>query len=417
MSWFSRKETKTEQFETVLQRLVAAAEGMTGYVNPETCLQAPTVQSIVTAISRRISITPVHVYQTSESNGKEIKEKLPNHPIAKLLRSPNSWQSQVDYWQDLTSSLVRHGKYFAIKGQGQTGPIRTIDPINAKDVAIEQNENTGELTFKYHQKSYPQKKVHYIRGPARDYVTGDSPVDNIKTAIGLEIACEEFGASFFNNGAMPLMMFSYKEGSKGFRNPEDEKKFVEDFQNAFSGAKRHKAMLTPQGLEVNASTVENEKAQFIETRKFNQTVIAGAWNVPPHLVGNLENGTYNNVEQQDKDFTLNVIMPYIKAIESAMERDLLTDKDRNNGIVIRFNMDATLRADFKTRMEGYATQIQHAMLTPNGAVENEGRNPSTDPVADKLFRSANLVPADQETAEPDEPIEDEPTDEDEQVMP
>lgn len=389
MSWWNKKETKTEQFETVLQRLVAAAEGMTGYVTPETCLQAPTVQSIVTAISRRISITPVHVYQTSESNGKEIKEKLPNHPIAKLLRSPNNWQSQVDYWQDLTSSLVRHGKYFAIKGQGQTGPIRTIDPVNAKDVTIEQNENTGELTFKHLQKPYPQKKVHYIRGPARDYVTGDSPVDNIKTAIGLEIACEEFGASFFNNGAMPLMMFSYKESSKGFRNPEDEKKFVEDFQRAFSGAKRHKAMLTPFGLEATATTVENEKAQFIETRKFNQTVIAGAWNVPPHLVGNLENGTYNNVEQQDKDFTLNVIMPYIKAIESAMERDLLTDKDRNNGIVIRFNMDSVLRASFEERQTGLKTQLENGVITPNEWRELEGKNPRDD--GDEYYYSANLI--------------------------
>lgn len=395
MSWFSRKETKTEQFETALQRLVAAAEGMTDYVTPETCLQAPTVQSIVTAISRRISITPVHVYQTSESNGKEIKEKLPSHPVAKLLRSPNKWQSEVDYWQDLASSLVRHGKYVAVKGQGTTGPIRQLFPINAGNVTVKQDDAMN-VTFQYGNDIYPMRKVHYIRGPARDYFTGDSPVDNIKTAIGLEIACEEFGASFFNNGAMPLMMFSYKEGNKGFKTPDDEKKFVEDFQKAFSGGKRHKAMLVPFGLEGKTEPIENEKAQFIETRKFNQTVIAGAWNVPPHLVGNLENGTYNNVEQQDKDFTLNVIMPYIKAIESAMERDLLTDNDRNKGIVIRFNMDATLRADFKTRMEGYATQIQHAMITPNEALENEGRNPNKDEAANKLYHSANLVPADQE---------------------
>ena len=117
MRLWPKRETKTAQFETVLQRLVAAQSGMTGYVTPETCMKAPTVQALVTAISRRISITPVHVYQTSESNGKEIKEKLPKHPVANLLRKPNDWQSTVDYWQDLASSLVRHGKFIAVKGQ------------------------------------------------------------------------------------------------------------------------------------------------------------------------------------------------------------------------------------------------------------------------------------------------------------
>lgn len=147
----------------------------------------------------------------------------------------------------------------------------------------------------------------------------------------------------------------------------------------------------PAGMELDTPKIENDKAQFLETRKFYQTVIAGAWGVPPHLVGNLENAHYNNVEQQDKDFTLNVIMPYIKAIESAMERDLLEEADIDSGIIIRFNLDATLRADYLTRMQGYQIQIQNAMKTPNQCREKEGDNPSSDPIADSLFYSANLI--------------------------
>jgi HK97 family phage portal protein len=234
-------------------------------------------------------------------------------------------------------------------------------------------------------------EVHYIRGPAKDYLRGDSPVDNIKTAIGLEIACEEYGATFFENGALPLMIFRYMAGKSGYKDPTDEKKFVADFQEAFSGKKRHKAFLLPAGMEEPSTPkVENDKAQFTETRKYNQTVIAGAWNIPPHLVGNLENAHYNNVEQQDKDFTLGVIMPYIVSIEAAMDRDLLTDADRENGISARFNMDASLRADYLSRMQGYEIQIRNAMKTPNECREREGENPSTDQAADATYYSANL---------------------------
>ena len=395
MRFWPQREVKQDMSIDALQRLIAAASGTIGSVTPENCMQAPTVRAIVTAISNRIKITPVHVYDTSLSNGKEIKEKLPNHPVANLLKRPNDWQSPVDYWQDLASSLTRHGKFISVKGQGQTGPIRSLFPIQAGDVAVQQDPVNLTVTFRHGETVYAMRKIHYIRGPARNYYDGDSPVEDVKTAIGLEIACEQFGASFFNNGAIPLLMFTYAQGMK-FKDPEEEAKFIQDFQQAFSGKKRHRAFLVPAGIEPKDTVnIENDKAQFIETRKFNQTVIAGAWGVPPHLVGNLENGTYNNVEQQDKDFTLNVIMPYIKTIESAMERDLFTDEDRRQGRVIRFNMDATLRADFKTRMEGYATQIQHAMLTPNEARENEGENPSTDEAADQLYHSANLIPAGQ----------------------
>jgi HK97 family phage portal protein len=154
---------------------------------------------------------------------------------------------------------------------------------------------------------------------------------------------------------------------------------VDDFKKAFGGAKRFNAMLVPKGIEVrDPITVENDKAQFNESRKLQRTVIAGALGVPPHLVGDLDRATFNNVEQQDKDFTLNVIMPVVKSFESAFERDLLTEKDREDGIIIRFNMDSTLRADFKSRQEGLKIQREMGVINPDEWRELEGKNPRPD---------------------------------------
>src|SRR6185369_811497 len=161
-----------------------------------------------------------------------------------------------------------------------------------------------------------------------NFIEGDCSVEDVQTAIALEILAEKFGASFFQNGALPLLVFSFMQGSKGFKKPEDEKQFIDDFQNALGGSKRFRAFMTPAGIDKPTPIpIENDKAQFLETRKYQRTVIAGAFGVPPHLVGDLERATFNNVEQQDSDFTLNVIMPIAQAFEAAMERDLLTDKD------------------------------------------------------------------------------------------
>jgi HK97 family phage portal protein len=392
-------EAKANIFGDELMRIIAAANGTLSPVNPETCMQSPTVNAIVTAVTRRFAVTPVHVYEKTRKDNRDAKERLPNHPVARLLAYPNSFQSRVDYWMDATSSYVRYGRYYAYKSRGSTGPIRELIPLSPQHMTPKLDTSTWRPSFEWNSgpnmEVYPSSKIHHVRGPARDGIKGDSPVYDVATSIALEIAAEKFGASFFENGAIPLMVFKYLAGSQGFKTKEDEKEFVQSFQDMFSGNRRHRAMLLPKGLETGEPIkVENDKAQMIETRKYQRTVIAGAFGVPPHLVGDLERATFNNVEQQDGDFTLNVIMPIAQAFEASMERDLLTDEDRSRGIIIRFNLDSILRADFKSRQEGLQIQRQNGAISPNEWREIEGRNPiSEEDGGDDYIRPANMVVA------------------------
>lgn len=402
MNWFKKKEVKSEQFETVLKRLVAAQTGTLSSITPDNCMRSPTVHAIVTAVSRRIAVSPLHVYRKGISKGRETKEKLPDHPIAKLLKKPNDYQSRYDYWQDAASAFIRHGAYMAWIGRGTTGPIRTLHPLIPSEVTVKQDDNFN-VTFTRGGTEYPSSKIHYVRSQSRDFFSPNSPIKDVQMAIALEIAAEEFGATFFNNGAVPLMILQFAAGSNGFKTDEEQKTFIEDFQAAFSGNKRHKAMILPKGIEKGGELkIENNKAQFLETRKYQRTVIAGAFGVPPHLAGDLERATFNNVEQQDSDFTLNVIMPIVQAFEAGMEKDLLTDEDRSDGIVIRFNLDVTLRADFKTRQEGYQLQIANGMIAPDDAREKEGMNPRLDGLGGEYLISANLMMAKQKAEETNE---------------
>lgn len=400
-------EEKQNQFEDVLRRLAAAQTGLSNGVTPENCEQAPTVKAIVTAITRRFAVTPVHVYQRGKKDGKDTKERLPNHPVARLLQRPNGWQSRVDYWQDAASWMARYGRMYAYKSRGSTGPIRELLPILPYEITPKRNPDTWAVHFMRGSEEIPLSKIHHVRGPARDGLCGDSPVKDVSLAIALEIAAEKFGATFFQNGALPLMVFTMMAGSQGFKTNEDTKQFIEDFQNAFSGGNTHRAMVTPKGMDKPTPVaIENDKSQFLETRKYQRTVIAGAWGVPPHLVGDLERATFNNVEQQDSDFTLNVIMPIGQQFEAAMERDLLTDDDRAGGVIIRFNFDSILRADFKSRQEGLRIQRDAGVINANEWREIEGKNPLSDEDGgDDYIRPANFTVAGETPALPGAPPE------------
>lgn len=379
----SRKATEMS-IDTLIRRIDAIYETSSGVsVTPETCMRSPTVQAIITAVTRRIEISPVHVFQKTTSKGRTKKEPLPDHPVEKLLQRPNDWQTSTSYWLDATSWLIRYGNHYAFKARGVTGPIRRLEPLIPSSVSVEQNDNLEVRYFVTRSHGarieYDPSQIHHVRGAARNGLVGDSPVMDVREAIALEIAAEKMGASVFGNGAMPGIVFKYAEGSQGHKTDEERARFVEEFQAAYAKRGRFRAMLMPRGIDMGTPIgVDNDKAQFLETRQYQRTVIAGAFGVPPHLVGDLSKGTFNNVEQQSIAFVQNVVLPYARMFESAMEAQLLTTEDRRAGVIIRFNLEGALRADFKTRQEGLAIQRQNGVINSNEWREQEGYNPRDD---------------------------------------
>lgn len=414
LGWtLTKSETSGGQsIDQIMARLEAAYETVSGIVvTPESCMRAPTVQALVQAVSKRIATLSVSLYRkTTDASGRPMKEPLPSHPIAKLLNNPNTFQNRVTYWLDATSVLMRYGRFFAYKAQGNTGPILRLIPLHPSNVHVGQDKDWS-VRYRVNmpdggQRDVPAYEMHYVRGAARDFVVGDSPVSDVHEAIAMEIAAEQMGASFFGNGAMPSLIFKFMQGVRGFKTDEERAKFLSDFQNAYGSRRRFKGMLLPVGMDVSDPiATENNKAQFLETRKYQRTVIAAAWGVPPHLVGDLERGTFNNVEQQSIEFIQAVVVPYVTMFEAAMERDLLTQSDRNSGVIVRFNIDAALRGDFKSRQEGMQIQRQNGIISANEWRERENMNPLEEADGGDEY----IVPANFRTAgEPPDPVGDTP---------
>lgn len=377
----------TLTLDQLIRKLEAVFETASGFaVTPETALQSPTVQAVIRAVAGHMSTLPVHVLLKGEKRGRATKEPLPNHPVQRLLNDPNQTQDRVTYWLDAASWLVRYGNYYAFKARGVTGPIRRLEPLHPGAVTVEQADDLT-VTYRVKSRTYSAAQIHHARGASRDGVVGDSPVTNGRESIGLEIAAEKFGAAFFGNGAMPAIVFQYLAGSAGHRTDEERKQFIEDFQAAYTGRGRFRALLLPKGVEMAGDPIalDNDKAQFLQTRKYQRTVIAGLFGVPPQFVGDLERATFNNAEQQSIHFVQNVILPYARIFEGSMERDLLTDDDRAGGVIIRFNLNGALRGDFLTRQQGLKIQREAGVICPNDWREVENMNPRTDPAGDDFW--------------------------------
>ena len=113
---------------------------------------------------------------------------------------------------------------------------------------------------------------------------GYSPIAMAKNAVGMTLACEEYGASFFANGANPGGVLEHPGVLK------DPSKVRESWNSVYRGTNNaHKIAVLEEGMKYQQIGIPPEEAQFLETRKFQINEIARLYRIPPHMVGDLEN--------------------------------------------------------------------------------------------------------------------------------
>jgi len=119
----------------------------------------------------------------------------------------------------------------------------------------------------------------------------------------------------------------------------------------------------------------SEDAQFLESRKYSRSDIAGIFRVPPHKIGDLEHATFTNIEQQSIDYGTDSLMPRIRRWEDRLSLSLIPPGQRAE-IFAEFQLNGLLRGDYAARTNGYRSAILAGWMNRNEARELENMNPA-----------------------------------------
>ena len=166
-------------------------------------------------------------------------------------------------------------------------------------------------------------EVLHIPGLGFDGLVGYSPIAMAKNAIGMAIACEEYGAKFFANGAAPGGMLEHPGTIK------DPQRVRESWQSTFGGSgNANKIAVLEECMKYTPIGISPEQAQFLETRKFQINEIARIFRVPPHMVGDLEKSSFSNIKQQSLEFVKYTLDPWVIRWEQSIQRSLLSKDEK-----------------------------------------------------------------------------------------
>ncbi len=231
-----------------------------------------------------------------------------------------------------------------------------------------------------------KQDVLHIPGLGFDGLVGYSPIAMAKNAVGMTLACEEYGASFFANGANPGGVLEHPGVLK------DPKKVRDSWNEVYRGTNNaHKVAVLEEGMKYQQIGIPPEEAQFLETRKFQINEIARLYRIPPHMVGDLEKSSFSNIEQQSLEFVKYTLDPWVIRWEQALQRSLLLPKEKSE-YFIKLNVDGLLRGDYQSRMNGYSIGRQNGWLSANDIREMEDMNSiSEDEGGDLYLINGNMT--------------------------
>lgn len=362
-------------------------------VTEQTAMTQTAVYACVRILAESIASLPLHLYRRTEDGGKT---KEISHRLYSILHDePNDEMTSFVFRETLMCHLLLWGNAYAQVIRNKRGEILSLYPLIPSKMEVRRNKQ-GRIEFTYRKEKdeygrvekiiLHKEEVLHIPGLGFDGLIGYSPIAMAKNAIGMALATEEYGASFFANGANPGGVLEHPGIVK------DPEKLRESWQSQFSKANAHKVAVLEEGMTFHPLTIPPDQAQFLETRKFQINEIARIFRVPPHMVGDLEKSSFSNIEQQSLEFVKYTLDPWVIRWEQAMRQTLLLP-DEKEKLFIKFNVDGLLRGDYTSRMNGYAVGRQNGWMSANDIRELENLNKiPKEEGGDDYLVNGNMLP-------------------------
>ena len=379
-------------------------------VTERSAMQMTAVYSCVRILSEAVAGLPLHLYKYTDSGGKAMTL---DHPLYRLLHDePNPEMSSFVFRETLMTHLLLWGNAYAQIIRNGKNEIVALYPLMPNKMSVDRDED-GCLYYTYYRGTDEAIKnkefsvtlqpsdVLHIPGLGFDGLVGYSPISMAKNAIGMAIACEEYGAKFFANGAAPGGVLEHPGTIK------DPQRVRESWQSTFGGSgNANKIAVLEEGMKYTPIGISPEQAQFLETRKFQINEIARIFRVPPHMVGDLEKSSFSNIEQQSLEFVKYTLDPWVIRWEQSIQRSLLNSEEKKKYFA-KFNVEGLLRGDYQSRMNGYAIGRQNGWMSANDIreLENLDRIPAEDG-GDLYLINGNMLPLKNAGAFADTPTDD-----------
>jgi HK97 family phage portal protein len=304
-----------------------------------------------------VASLPIQVFRP-DGSGEPMKWTGPtifnssSAQVGPMGAGPSPVGTLYDWVFTCMTSLVLEGNAFGyIAARDGFGFPTVIEWMSPHLVWIDEPVENGvpnplRAEYYYAGALVPKADVFHIRAftvPGR--VRGISPMRAFVTIVSQGLNINKFGNDWFEAGGHPPGIF------KNTVMEVDEDNSAEIKQRLVAAQRRHQPLVIGADWDYTPVQVPPEEAQFVQAVEMNANQIAAVYGVPAYRVGGASGAgslRYSNVESEQISFITDTLRPWLVRLESAFYGLLPGER------YCRFNADAMVKTDLKTRHEVFA---------------------------------------------------------------
>ena len=375
-------------------------------VNHYTAVTLPAVYACINRISNPFAYFPLSLRQKNASGSGS--SPVTEHPMSQRLGlRPNDFMSSRTLRKTSQGHALMWGNAYQEIERNGRGEAISLWPLlpNATRPVKDGDGLRYETTIDGRTFPLAAEDTIHVMDLSRDGYIGMSQVALFRQAIGMGLAMEKFGAKFFGNDAKSGGFLTHpgklsanaQSNLRGSGRPGETGRAAADNPAAKLEAQggldnAHRVKVLEEGMKFVQTTIPPEDAQFLGSREFQIAEIARIYDVPLVLLQSHEKSTSwgTGVEQLMIGFVQQTIGPWVDAWEQEMNWKLFTERERESGLYVHFNMKALLRGDMAARSAFYKAMFELGM-TMNKILALEDED-GIGPDGDVSFVSNNVQP-------------------------
>lgn len=329
----------------------------------EDSITDPTRALVLDSVFRAVQIIQTAAIQLTLDAWRGA-DALTGDTYPRVLAHPYEDADQSDLITEMVASLALRGNSYVRVIRDDSGQVLSLRPLDPTECTPRLAAGSGIRTVWWRGREYSARDIlhtRFLRAPGR--AEGLGPIQACQDTILGARNMSRYASNWITEGGVPTGVLTTDQPINKAQAEEAAEQWT-----AQNSAKDGVAVLG-KGLTFTPLMLKPSEVQFLESREFDSRAIARMFGIPAHqmLIG-VEGAslTYQNIQDADLSFNRWTEMAYLRPIEAGLSRVL------PGRITTRFNLDAFLRPDTRTRYETYKVGIDAGFLTKEYVQETEG---------------------------------------------
>lgn len=369
-------------------------------VTTETAYNSSAFWSAVAIVSGDVASVPLELIKRS---AKGDSEPFVDSKTYQLVHdTPNPEMTSLVFREALQSHVLTWGNAYAEIERDGMGRPKALWPLTPDRVVPFRNSR-GDVQYRVINVGQTDSildasDVVHVPGLGFDGLMGYSVIDKARESIGMGLAMQKFGGTFFGNGST----FGGVLSTASPLTQPVKQSIRESIDAVHTGVDRaHKFVILGNGFQYTKLGIPPNDAQFLESRRFEIEEMARWFHMPQHKLNGLDHATFSNIEHLDLEYYKGCLRGWYVRWEQELNRKLISPLERRQQS-FRHNVEGFLRGDSASRTAFYQSMFSIGVFSQNMILEKENLN-GIGPDGDTHYVAANMMPIERAIRPPEPP--------------